>query len=144
MYPGVFRWSCRRPAWAHRTGCRSCDQGGGGCRDVLEGRRQRLDALVVSCEAVDAALHENQAELRVLVFAVLVEMLADGDGLLDEIVEVLGQIRGEPVCLEDAQDLAPGDRVHLRDAEAVAERHANLGGGQAFLGELADVVTDIL
>ena len=31
---------------------------------------------------MDAGLDENEAELRVLVFAVALEMLADGDGLV--------------------------------------------------------------
>jgi hypothetical protein len=38
---------------------------------------------------VDTGLDENEAELRVLVLAVDLKVLADGDGLLDEVPEVL-------------------------------------------------------
>jgi len=38
---------------------------------------------------VDAGLDENEAEFRVFVLAVALEMLADGDGFLDEHVKVL-------------------------------------------------------
>jgi hypothetical protein len=38
---------------------------------------------------VDTGLDENEAELRVLVLAVDLKVLADSDGLLDEVPEVL-------------------------------------------------------
>lgn len=48
---------------------------------VPPGVGQRADGLVVARQTVDAGLDENQAELAVLVLAVALEMLADGDGL---------------------------------------------------------------
>ena len=44
---------------------------------------------------MDARLDENEAELGVLVLAVGLEVLADGDGLLDEVPEVLRDRRRE-------------------------------------------------
>jgi hypothetical protein len=44
-------------------------------------RRQSANSLVVAAQAVDAGLDENEAEFAVLVLAVALEMLADGDGL---------------------------------------------------------------
>jgi hypothetical protein len=51
---------------------------------VLPGGRQDTDGLVVAGEAVDAGLDENQAKLGVLVLAVTLKVLADGDSLLPE------------------------------------------------------------
>ena len=48
---------------------------------VSPGRWQHTDGLVVSREAVDAGFDENEAELAVLVLAVALEVLTDGDGL---------------------------------------------------------------
>ena len=48
---------------------------------VPPGVGQGSDRLVVTRQAVDARLDENEAELAVLVLAVALEMLADGDGL---------------------------------------------------------------
>ena len=45
-----------------------------------------------STYTVDTGLDENEAELAVLVLAVGLEVLADGNGLLDEHVEVLWDI----------------------------------------------------
>jgi hypothetical protein len=42
---------------------------------------QNADGLIVAGQTVDTRLDENEAELGVLVFAVALEMLADGDGL---------------------------------------------------------------
>merc|ERR1719491_2063756 len=123
---------------------RSCHEGGSGRGHVLESRWKSLHALVVAGEAVDAALHEDEAELGVLVLAVPVEVLADGDGLLDEVVKVLGQLRRQAARLENAEDLVTSDCSDLRHAEAVAQRDADLGGREPLLRQLADVVAHVL
>ena len=93
----------------------------GGVDIQLPGRRKDTDGLVVAGQAVDTRLNENEAELGVLVLAVALEVLADSHGLdetqsippnfhpplrpagggviathlLDQHVEVLGDLRGE-------------------------------------------------
>lgn len=57
------------------------DNGGGGGGLVSPGRGEYTDGLVVAGETVDTGLNENQAELGVLVLAVALEVLADGNGL---------------------------------------------------------------
>lgn len=44
---------------------------------------------------MDTGLDENEAELAILVLAVALKVLADGDSLLDEEVKVLRDLRGE-------------------------------------------------
>mmetsp|Transcript_4931 Transcript_4931/g.15347 ORF Transcript_4931/g.15347 Transcript_4931/m.15347 type:complete len:243 (+) Transcript_4931:81-809(+) len=101
--------SCARArsgrAAAARRACGLSHERGGGRGLILPRRRQRLDRLVVARDAVDARLDQNEAELRILVLAEALEMLADGDGLLDEHVQILGHVRRQPVLLQDAQDL---------------------------------------
>ena len=58
------------------------DNGAGGGALVPPGGRQNTDGLVVPGETMDAGLDQNQAELGVLVLAVALEVLPDGDGLL--------------------------------------------------------------
>jgi hypothetical protein len=60
---------------------RLSDQGAGSSALVLPVRGQYADCLVVAGKTVDAGLDENQAELAVLVLAVALKVLADGDGL---------------------------------------------------------------
>ena len=74
---------------------RSCNESGRGGGVVLERWGDLLLRLVVASEAVDAGLDENETELGVLVLAVGLEVLADGDGLLDEVPEVLRDRRRE-------------------------------------------------
>ena len=93
---------------------------------------------------MDTGLDENETELGVLVLAVALKMLADLDGLLDEHVKILGDLGGEAVGLEDADDLLAGDGLDLGDAVGVTEDDADLGGGETLLGELADVLLDLL
>ena len=54
-------------------------------------------------------------------------MLADGDGLLDEVIEVLGNGGSETLRLQDAQDLVAGDKTHLSDAVRVTQYHTCVG-----------------
>ena len=93
---------------------------------------------------MDTGLDENETELGVLVLAVALKMLADLDGLLDEHVKILGDLGGEAMGLEDADDLLTGDGLDLGDAVGVTEDDADLGGGETLLGELADVLLDLL
>ena len=57
------------------------DHGAGGGGLVLPVRGHDTDGAVVASETVDTGLDENEAELGVLVLAVALEVLADGDGL---------------------------------------------------------------
>lgn len=120
------------------------DEGRGGGRLVLPDGRELLGALVVARQAVNARLDEDEAELGVLVLAVALEVLAHGDGLLDEVVEVLRELRREAVLLEKAEDGAAGDGLHLGNAVGVTEDDADLRRGEALLGELADERIDIV
>eukprot|EP00401_Gymnodinium_catenatum_P012217 CAMPEP_0117579066 /NCGR_PEP_ID=MMETSP0784-20121206/64396_1 /TAXON_ID=39447 /ORGANISM="" /LENGTH=102 /DNA_ID=CAMNT_0005378887 /DNA_START=102 /DNA_END=407 /DNA_ORIENTATION=+ len=88
---------------------------------VLPSRRQGFDALVIPREAVDATLDQDQPELGVLVFTVAVEVLADGDRLLDQIVQILRQLRRKAIRLQYTQNLVARNCLYLRDAEAVAQ-----------------------
>ena len=69
------------------TGLR--DEGRSGSRVVLERRRDLLLRLVVASKTVDTRLDQDKAELGVLVLAVGLQVLADGDRLFDEVPEVL-------------------------------------------------------
>ena len=57
------------------------DEGAGSGALVSPGWWEGTDGLVVAGETVDTGLDENEAELAVLVLAVALEVLADGNGL---------------------------------------------------------------
>lgn len=57
------------------------DEGGGGGGLVAPGGGQDTDGLVVTGQTVDTGLDQNEAELGVLVLAVALKVLADGDSL---------------------------------------------------------------
>lgn len=50
-------------------------------------------------------------------------MLPDSHSLLDEVVEVLRQIRGQTLGLEDPQDLVAGDETNLGHTVGVPQDH---------------------
>jgi len=75
--------------------------------------------------------------------AVLLKVLAHGDGLLDEAVEVLREGRGEAPRAEDAHDLVAGDHLDLRDAVGIPEDDANLRRGVTLLGHVADLLDGV-
>jgi len=121
-----------------------CDEGGGGGALVSPGGREDTDGLVVARETVDTGLDENQAELGVLVLAVALEVLSDGDSLLDQHVEVLWDLGSKAIALEDSENLVTGDDLDLGDTVAVAEDDTDLRGSGTLLRELADLVDDLL
>ena len=85
---------------------------------------------------MDSALDEDESELAVLVLSVSLQVLSNVDSLLDQVVEVLGDLRGETVLLQDSEDLVSGDSLNLRNTVVVSEDDTDLRGGGALLGEL--------
>lgn len=121
-----------------------CDKGRGGSALVPPGRGEGTDGLVVTGETVNTGFDENETELAVLVLAVGLEVLADGDSLLDKHVEVLRDIGAQAVRLEDAEDLVSGNDLDLSNAVAVPEDLTNLGRSSTLLCETADLLNDLL
>lgn len=62
---------------------------------LLPGGGEDTGGSVVTGESVNTGLDENELVLLVLVLPELLEVLADGHGLLDEGVEILGDVGGE-------------------------------------------------
>jgi len=85
---------------------------------------------------VDARFDENEAELRVLVLAVGIEVFADRNGFFNEVPKVFWDFGAETLSLEDTEDLVTGHEADLRDAVRVTEGDAYLGWREAFPSEL--------
>merc|ERR550532_3342780 len=62
----------------------------------------------------------------------------------DQVIAVLGQLWGHALALQDAQDLVAGDEPDLRNTVRVPEDNTNLGRGKALLGQLEDLVLDLI
>ena len=65
-------------------------------------------------QTVDPALNQNQPELGISILPVPLEMLPDGDCLLDQMVAILGQLWSHALALQDAQDLVTSDEPDLK------------------------------
>ena len=63
---------------------------------------------------MDSALDKNQSELGVLVLPVPLKMLPDADSLLDQIVDVLGQLWSHALALQNTQNLVASDESNLK------------------------------
>lgn len=120
------------------------DEGVGLLGVVSPGGRERLNVAVVAGESVDARLNENKSELGILVLSELFQMLSDCDRLLDQVVEVLGDLGGETVFLEDSQNLGAGDTLNLGDAMGVTESDTDLGGAGSLLGQFDNLLNDVV
>lgn len=93
---------------------------------------------------MNSALDKNQPELGVPVLAIALHVLSDGDGLLDQMVKILGKGWGKTLGLKDAKNLVTGDPANLGNAVPITEHHTDLGWGHALLGQLGDLVNDIV
>lgn len=67
-------------------------------------------------------------------------MLSDGDGLLDEGVEVLREGRSKTVHLQDTENLVASDVADLGNTVGVTEDDTDLRGGHTLTGELEDAL----
>jgi len=92
---------------------------------------------------VNSALDQNESELGVLVLSVALQVLADGDGLLHQVVQVLGKLRGKSVGLQEAEEGVASDALDLGDAEGITEDDTDLGRSVALLGQGANLSVDL-
>lgn len=111
---------------------------------VLPGGRELTSGLVVAGKTVDTGLDQNETELGIAVLAVALQVLADRDSLLDQVVQVLRDLGGKAVGLQDTENLVTGDVLDLSNTLGVTEDDTDLGGGHTLLGELEDGLADIL
>merc|ERR1719367_495456 len=141
-----FKNATKRKCFREKAHCRHDlgHQGGGGGGDVLPGRGKGLHPLVVPSKTVDTGLDQDETELGVLVSLVSVQVLTDGHGLLDEGVQVLRELRGTAVHLQDPEDLASRHVPHLRDTKAIPQGDTNLTGRETLLRELGDVLDNVV
>jgi hypothetical protein len=98
-----------------------------------DGQRQTSVHLAVQARP---AAPRSEAELAILILSVSLQVLPNVDSLLDEVVEVLGNLGSEAVLLQDSEDLVPSDTLNLGDAIVVSEDDTDLRGRGALLGEL--------
>lgn len=99
--------------------------------------------LVVAGQPVNTRLDKNEAELGVAVLAVPVEVLTDGNGFLNEHVQIFGELGGEAVGLKDAHNFVPRHGLDLCHALGITKVDADLGRDHALLRQLANLVTDL-
>ena len=92
---------------------------------------------------MDAALNKNESELGVLVLSELLEMLPDGDCLLDQVVQVLGNLGSQTVLFQDSEDFAASDTLNLGDAHSISESNTDLRGGATLLGKLDNLLNEV-
>jgi len=93
---------------------------------------------------VDSALDENESELAVLILSVSLQVLSNVDSLLDQVVEVLWDLRSEAVLLQDSEDLVAGDSLNLGNTVVVSKDDTNLRGRGALLGELNNLFNQFI
>lgn len=98
-----------------------CYQSRSRARFVFPVRSEHPLCLVVAGETVNSGLDENQPELAVLILPVALQMLPDGHGLLDEVVEVLGQIGDLAIGFHDPEDLLAGHESDLSDSIGIPQ-----------------------
>jgi len=126
----IIVWPCgtTEQAFIPQPGLRNrlCHHGACSCALVLPVRLQDTDCLVVSAQTVDSGFNENESEFGVLVFSVALEMLSDGNGLLDQHVKVLWDFGCETAGFQDSQDLVTGNNLDLGDTMAVSKDNSDL------------------
>lgn len=130
--------------WLLTCGARLVNQSRSGGRLELPVGGQDTDGSVVSSQSVDSRLDQNKSELGVLVLSVSLQVLSDGDSLLDQAVQVLGELRGQTVRLEDSQDLVAGDDLSLRNTVSVSQDNTNLRGSHTLSGVLDDLLNNLV
>ena len=93
---------------------------------------------------MDSALSQDKSEFGVLISAALLKMLSNVDSLLDEVVKVLWDLRGEATLLQDSEDFASGDALHLRNSVTVSESYTDLRRRSSLLCHFTNLLNEVV
>lgn len=91
---------------------------------------------------MDSRFDQNQSELGVLVLSVSLQVLSDRDSLLDQEVQILWDLWGQTVGLQDTQDLVTSDNLGLGNTVRVSQQDTDLGWSQTLSGVLDDLLNN--
>jgi len=92
---------------------------------------------------VDSGLDEDETELGIAVLTVALQVLADGNSLLDHVVQILRNVGSIASALQNAEDLIASDTLDLGNAVGISEVHTDLRRGETLPGELAAVLDNL-
>ena len=93
---------------------------------------------------MDSWLDQNEAKLGVLVLAVSLQVLADGDSTLDHVVQVFWKIWGQTLGLQDSEDLVASNETDLGNTMGIPEDNTDLWWRKTLLGELKDLLLHVI
>ena len=95
----------------------------GGRRFVLPRWWQDFRGLVVACQTMDTALHENQTEFGIFVFTIAFQMFANSDGFLDQVMQIFGFAWSKAFRFHDAKNFAASDETSLGDTVRITKNN---------------------
>lgn len=93
---------------------------------------------------MNSALYQNKLVFRRVILAIPLHVLADRHSLFDQKVEILGELRGKTVGLQNSENFVTSHIRHLTDPVSVTKQNTDLRGGETLLGEFADMFVDLL
>lgn len=93
---------------------------------------------------MDTRFNKNETILGVLVLTVAFQVLAHGDGLLDQVVKIFRDLGSHTVSLKDTDNLVASNSLDLRNAVRITKDNTNLSRRKTLLGVLADQVNNFL
>jgi len=93
---------------------------------------------------VDSGLNQNQSELGVLVLSVSLQVLSNGDSLLDQVVQVLWNSRSQTVRLQNSENLVTSDESSLSNTVSISQKNTDLRRSQTLSGVLDNLLNDII
>lgn len=93
---------------------------------------------------MDSGFDQNQSELGILVLSVSLQVLSDSDSLLDQVVQVFGDLWSQTVGLQDSQDLVTSDNLGLGNSVGISQDNTDLRRSQTLSGVLDDLLNDVV
>ena len=103
--------------WTRTLGYKS-----GSCRTfIFPGGWQHTLCFVVTGQSVDTGFNQNQTELGILVLAVTLEMFTDGNSLLDQEIEIFGQLGSQSLLLQNTEHFVASNKSDLGNTVRISE-----------------------
>ena len=92
------------------------------CRTfIFPGGWQYTLCFVITGQSVDTRFNQNKTELGILVLTVAFKMLADGNSLLDQEIEIFGQLGSQSLLLQNTEHFVASNKSDLGNTMRISE-----------------------
>ncbi len=122
----------------------SCNEGVSFLRLISPGWRKWINFSVITSKSVNSGFNENQSELAIFISTKLLNMFANVNSFLYQVIEIFRNWRSNAVDLQNSKDLWSCYSFNLRNTILISKGNTDLRGSWTTFCHLDNLLNEII